>query len=260
MEINPRVVFERLFGEPGTPAAAPARSASANLSISTSITEEANALRRGLGARDRARLGEYLDNVREIERRIQRTEEHNSAEVTTLDAPIGIPESFEEHIGLMYDLMAVAYQTRPDARRHVHDVARAQPANLPADRRDRPAPRACRTTATIRRRSRKVAKINAYHARCSPKFLEKLRSTPDGDGSLLDHSLIFYGGGMGNPNQHASGSAADGHCRRGRARGATGISSCRRERRVGNLWLTVANAFDNPLEKFGESSGTVDLF
>jgi hypothetical protein len=105
----------------------------------------------------------------------------------------------------------------------------------------------------------KVAKINAYHARLFAGFLEKLRSTPDGDGSVLDHSVIVYGGGMGNPNQHAVGPlpmliAGGGVPRRNRHLQLPAGTP------VGNLWLTMANAFDNPMDKFGESNGTVDLF
>jgi hypothetical protein len=105
----------------------------------------------------------------------------------------------------------------------------------------------------------KVAKINAYHARLFAGFLETLRSTPDGDGSVLDHSVIVYGGGMGNPNQHAVGPlpmliAGGGVPRRNRHLQLPAGTP------VGNLWLTMANAFDNPMDKFGESNGTVDLF
>jgi hypothetical protein len=105
----------------------------------------------------------------------------------------------------------------------------------------------------------KVAKINAYHAKLFAGFLERLRSTPDGDGSVLDHSMIFFGGGMGNPNQHAVGPlpmviAGGGIARRNRHLELEPVTP------VGNLWLTVANAFDNPLETFGESNGTIDLF
>jgi hypothetical protein len=105
----------------------------------------------------------------------------------------------------------------------------------------------------------KVAKINAYHARLFATFLERLRSTPDGDGSVLDHSLIFFGGGMGNPNLHAVGPlpmvvAGGGVARRDRHLALPASTP------VGNLWLTVANKFDNPMEKFGESTGTIDLF
>ena len=110
MEINPRVVFERLFGRPGTQAQRVAR-ARQDASILDSVTEDLGDLESGLGPRDRVRLDEYLENIREIEQRIQRTEQRNSTETAiSLDAPIGVPESYQEHVGLMFDLMAVAWE------------------------------------------------------------------------------------------------------------------------------------------------------
>ena len=154
-----------------------------------------------LGARDRARVSEYLDNIREIERRIQQAEAHSTSQVTDVDAPVGVPDSFEEHVGLMYDLLAAAYQA---------DVTRVFTFMLSRELSQRTYRRSaspssttpCRTTATIPTRSRRTCKINTYHMQLFAKFLEKLRATPDGDGTLLDHSVIFYGGGMGNPNGH----------------------------------------------------------
>jgi uncharacterized protein DUF1552 len=257
MEINPRVVFERLFGEPGTPGQRRAHR-QRDLSILDVIAEEANALQRGLGARDRTRFSQYLDNIREIERRIQRTEGYNSAQVTTPDAPIGIPESFEEHVGLMFDLLAVAYQA---------DLTRVFTFMMSRELSQRTYPQigvpdqhhGVSHHGNDPEKIAKVAKINAYHARLFATFLERLRSTPDGDGSVLDHSLIFFGGGMGNPNQHAVGPlpmvvAGGGVARRDRHLALPASTP------VGNLWLTVANQFDNPMEKFGESTGTIDLF
>jgi hypothetical protein len=257
MEINPRVVFERLFGEPGTPGQRRAHR-QRDLSILDVIAEEANALQRGLGARDRTRFTQYLDNIREIERRIQRTEDRNRAQVTTPDAPVGIPESFEEHVGLMFDLLTVAYQA---------DLTRVFTFMMSRELSQRTYPQigvpdqhhGVSHHGNDPEKIAKVAKINAYHARLFATFLERLRSTPDGDGSVLDHSLIFFGGGMGNPNQHAVGPlpmvvAGGGVARRDRHLALPASTP------VGNLWLTVANKFDNPMEKFGESTGTIDLF
>jgi hypothetical protein len=257
MEINPRVVFERLFGEPGTPGQRRAHR-QRDLSILDVIAEEASALQRGLGARDRTRFTQYLDNIREIERRIQRTEDRNSAQVTTPDAPVGIPESFEEHVGLMFDLLTVAYQA---------DLTRVFTFMMSRELSQRTYPQigvpdqhhGVSHHGNDPEKIAKVAKINAYHARLFATFLERLRSTPDGDGSVLDHSLIFFGGGMGNPNQHAVGPlpmvvAGGGVARRDRHLALPASTP------VGNLWLTVANKFDHPMEKFGESTGTIDLF
>ncbi len=256
MDINPRVVFERMFGQAGTAAQRLARM-NDERSILDSIAEEAHTLQRGLGSRDRVRVSEYLDNLREIERRIQRTEAHNHAEVT-LDAPIGVPDSFEEHMGLMYDLLAVAYQA---------DVTRVFTFMTSRELSQRTFPQ---IGVTEQHHSvshhgndpNKIAqnvKINTYYVTLFARFLDKLRSTPDGDGSLLDHSMIFYGGGMGNPNGHLSdplpvivvgGSVGRGHRH----------LKLSERTQVGNLWLTVANKFGNSMESFGESTGTIDLF
>ena len=155
------------------------------------------------GTRDRVRVGEYLDNLREIERRIQRTEAHNNAEVT-LDAPIGVPDSFEEHVALMYDLLAVAYQADVTRVFTFMTVARAQSADLSRRSASPNSTTPCRITATTRTRSPRTSRSTPTSSRMFARFLEKLRSTPDGDGTLLDHSMIFYGGGMGNPNGHLS--------------------------------------------------------
>ena len=258
MEINPRVVFERLFGEPGTPEQRAARLRE-DRSILDFVSEQASALQHGLGPRDRVRLGEYLENIREIERRIQRTETHNRNNVTTIGAPIGIPESFEEHVALMFD-MATAAIEQADARDVlVHDGAEV--SNLETYPQVGVAEQHHQVShhGNDPEKIAKVAVINNYHARLFARFLETLRSTPDGDGSLLDHSLLFYGGGMGNPNQHAASPlpmlAIGGGAGRGNRHLQTAPGTP-----VGNLWLSVANKFDNPVESFGVSTGHVDLF
>jgi hypothetical protein len=257
MEINPRALFERMFGEPGTPAERAARTRE-DRSILDFLSEQTRSLQRGLGLRDRARLGEYLDNVREIERRIQRAEAHNNANVTTINAPVGIPESFEEHVALMFDMLAVAYQadlTRVFSFMMARELsARTYPQVGVAEQHHQVSHHGNEPEKIA-----KVAVINNYHARLFARFLETLRSTPDGDGSLLDHALLFYGGGMGNPNQHAAGPlpmlAIGGGVGRGNRhlQAAPGTP-------VGNLWLSVANKYDTPIESFGVSTGRVDLF
>jgi Protein of unknown function (DUF1552) len=256
MDINPRVVFERMFGQAGTAAQRLARMKDER-SILDSIAQEASTLQRGLPSRDRVRVSEYLDNIREIERRIQRAEAHNSGEVA-LDAPIGVPDSFEEHMGLMYDLLAVAYQA---------DITRVFTFMTSRELSQRTFPQ---IGVTEQHHSvshhgndpNKIAqnvKINTYFVTLFAKFLDKLQSTPDGDGSLLDHSMIFYGGGMGNPNGHLSDPLPVVVVGGGVGRGNRHLKLSERTQ-VGNLWLTVANKFGSPIEKFGESTGTVDLF
>jgi hypothetical protein len=257
MEINPRVVFERMFGEPGT-SQQRAERRRRDVSILDLVTKDAADLRQHLGAGDRVRLNEYLDNVREIERRIQRAELHTATELPTPDAPVGVPESLEEHIGLMFDLLAVAYQA---------DLTRVFTFMMARELSQRTYPQigvpdqhhGVSHHGNDPEKIAKVTKINIYHARLFAKFLEKLRSTPDGDGSLLDHSLIFYGGGMGNPNQHATGPLPMAIAGGGVGKGNRHLALAP-ETPVGNLWLTVANRFGADIDKFGESSGGIELF
>jgi hypothetical protein len=256
MEINPRTVFERLFGEPGTAAQRDARR-QRDRSILDFVTQEASRLRGSLGPRDRTRLDQYLDNVREIERRIQRAEAHNRTRVLPTDAPIGVPESFEEHVGLMYDLLAVAYEselTRVFTYMVARELsARTYPqAGVPEQHHQ--VSHHGNDPALIA----KVVKINTYHSQLFAKFLDKLRSTADGDGSLLDHSLIFYGGGMGNPNLHAAGPLPMVAIGGGAGRGHRHLENAPNTP-VGNLWLGIAHRFGSRMESFGVSNGTVEL-
>ena len=257
MEINPRAVFERLFGEPGTPEQRRMQR-QRDISILDVVKQEADALGRSLGTQDRRRLDQYLDNIGEIERRIQRAEARNRTEVLAPVAPVGIPDAFEEHVGLMFDLMAAAYEadltrvvtfmmSRELSQRTYPQIGVADQHHGVSHHGNDPA------------KIEKVVKINTYLSRLFAGFVEKLAATPDGDGSVLDHSMIFYGGGMGNPNQHATGPlpmvvVGGGVPRRNRHLQLPPSTP------VGNLWLTVANRFDNPMEKFGESTGTIDLF
>ena len=200
MDINPRVVFERMFGEAGSAAARAARRRD-DRSILDSIGEEANRLQRGLGARDRTRVREYLDNLREIERRIQRAEAHAGANVT-LDAPIGVPDSFEEHAGLMYDLMALAFEG---------DITRSITLMLGRDLTGQSFPESgfnggwhgSSHHGDKPENIAQYAKINRYHVQNLAKFVEKLHNTPEGDGTILDHVLIYKGTNMGNSHRHA---------------------------------------------------------
>ena len=256
MEINPRVVFERMFGQARHPAQRAARDARRAQHPRLDRRRKRGTLQRGLGTRDRARVDEYLDNMREIERRIQRAEAHNSAEVT-LDAPVGVPESFEEHVGADVRPAGGGLPGRPDARLHVHAVARAEPADLSATSASPSSTTRCRITATTRRRSRRTSRSTPTTWRCSPSSSRSCASTPDGDGSLLDHSLIFYGGGMGNPNGHASDPLPVVAVGGGVGKGHRHIKLQPRTP-VGNLWLAVANKFGSQIETFGDSNGRVE--
>jgi len=257
METNPRVVFERLFGVAGTPAQRQAR-VGKEKSILDSVAEETGDLERGLGARDRARLGDYLANVREIERRIQQAEAHNSANVRTPDAPIGVPDSFEEHVGLMFDLVAAAYQadvtrvftfmmSRELSQRTYPNIGVTEQHHSVSHHQNKPEKMA------------QVVKINTYYLRMYAQFLEKLRTTPDGDGSLLDHSFLVYGAGMGDSNVHASDPlpliAVGGGARPGPRHVVLPARTP-----VGNLWMNVAEKFGHPMDEFGDGAAKANVF
>ena len=198
MEINPRAVFERLFGRPGSPAERAARF-NRTRSILDIVSAQAADLQKSLGPRDRARLGDYLDNVREIERRIEQSEKRNGAEITSVALPAGVPDAFEEHLALMYDLLVLAYQsdvTRVFTFMSDRELSQRTYPQIGVSEQHHTVSHHGNDPANIA----KVVRINTYHVELFAKFLDKLKSTPDGDGSLYDHSLIFYGGGMGNPN------------------------------------------------------------
>jgi hypothetical protein len=254
METNPRTLFERLFGGGGTAAERQARLATER-SILDSIAEDAAELNRVLGPRDRARVGDYLDNIREIERRIERSEARQDDPEAALDAPVGVPDSFEEHVGVMFDLIAAAYQA---------DVTRVFTFMLSRELSQRTYPGIGVTEQhhsvshhqNNAEKMAQVVKINTYHVGLFARFLEKLRATGDGAGSLLDSSLIIYGAGMGDSNGHktdplplvAIGGGLEGHRH----------VELRERTPVGNLWRAVAASFDTPVESFGDSDGIVD--
>ena len=257
METNPRAVFERMFGEPGTAAERRARTQKER-SILDSISEETSELGRGLGARDRARLSDYLDNLREIERRIQRTEARNGAQAAATDAPLGVPDSFDEHVGLMFDLLAAAWQadvtrvftfmmSRELSQRTYPQIGVTEQHHSVSHHQNNPDKMA------------QVVKINTYYAQLCAKFLAKLRSTEDGDGSLLDHSLILYGAGMGDSNAHASDPLPLVAVGGGAGKGHRHVELAVRTP-VGDLWLNVAEKFGRPMERFGDGTGRVDVF
>lgn len=255
MEINPRAVFERLFGAAGTAAQRRARMEKEQ-SILDSVTQEASSLSSGLGPRDRARMTDYLDNLREIERRIQKQEARSAKQVDTPDAPIGIPDSFDEHVALLFDLLHVAYQS---------DTTRVFTFMMSRELSQRTYPQIGVTeqhhsVSHHMNKPEKMAlcvKINTYYVGMYAKFLEKLRATQDGDGSLLDHSLLVYGAGMADSNVHATDPLPV------IAAGAVGTGHRHIElptrTPVGNFWLNVAEKFGHPMDRFGDSTGKTDV-
>ena len=201
---DPRVVFDQMFGVLGNGSSQERRERrQEDLSILDWVRESSKRLERRLGAADRVRLTDYLDNVREIERRLQAVEKRNdSGEPRELPmAPRGIPDSFAEHVKLMFDLQMLAFRS---------DVTRVFSFKLGRDGSNR-AYRESGSTGAFHivshhaenpERVRELAKINAYHVGMLPYLLQQLKETPDGDGSMLDNSVVIYGSPMGNPNQH----------------------------------------------------------
>jgi hypothetical protein len=256
MEINPRTVFERLFGQAGT-AASRASHARQQKSILDSITAEATDLQRSLGSRDRTRVNEYLDNLREIERRIQQAEAHGASHVT-VGAPIGVPDSWEEHVGLLYDLTAAAWQadvTRVFTFMLARELSQRTYANLGVTEQHHTVSHHGNDPDKIA----KNVKINVYHMQLFAKFLDRLRSIEDGDGTLLDHSVVISGGGMGNPNGHLTDPLPVVCVGGGLGKGYRHIELPARTP-VGDLWLAVAHKFGNQMKQFGDGEAPIELF
>ena len=256
MEINPRVVFERLFGEGGTTAERVARM-NEDKSILDQIAGAVPRLQKGLGQKDRTRMNEYLENIREIERRLQIAEQQAGAQVAVPAQPVGIPDSFEEHVGLMLDMMALAYQSdatrvftfmlaRELSQRSYPQVGVPDPHHATSHHQDNPEKLA------------KLVKIQNYHLTLFAKFLDKLKSTPDGDGTLLDHTILLYGSCMSNSNIH-------NHNPLPTLLAGGGSGSLKGGRHLkypentpmSNLLISVLNKVGVPTEKVGDSTSAL---
>lgn len=256
-EAHPRVVFERLFGEGGSAAERRAELRK-NASILDWVSEDLARLRNELGAGDRTKVGEYLDSIREVERRIHNAEQRAAeSPLPDLDRPVGVPADYGEHARLMFDLQTLAFRgditriitfqlARETSTRTYPQVGVPNPHHPTSHHGNNPE------------KLEKLAKINAYHISLFAEFLEKLRSTPEGDGSLLDHSLILCGSGMGNPDVHdhrnlpimvAGGGA-------GRMKGGRHIKYAE-PRPLSNLHLTLLDKLGVRLDSFADSDGKV---
>jgi hypothetical protein len=200
MEINPRKVFERLFGQGGTAEDRLARTEE-DRSILDAITKQIAELQRSLGHKDRTTVSDYLESVREIERRIVVAEGEQQTDLALPPAPVGIPFSFEEHITLMYDLLALAYQANI-TRVATFMVAREESNKIYPQIGVHEGHHATSHHQNRAEKIEKLVKIQHYHIGLFAQFLEKLQSIQDGDGSLLDHSLILFGSNMSNSNSH----------------------------------------------------------
>jgi hypothetical protein len=253
-EADPRVVFERLFGDGGS-----AQSRRAELRRNQSILDWVNQdmarLQKQLGAADRVRINEYVDTVREVERRIQKAEQQTTeARLPDLERPASVPEDWEEHVKLMFDLQVLAFQadvTRVITFQMAREASTRTYPQIGVDEAHHPVSHHADQPEKLMR----LAKINAYHVSLFAYLLERMKATPDGDGTLLDHSVYLLGSGMGNPHIHdhtnlpavvAGGSYGGRHLKY-----ANPVP-------LANVHLTLLERVGVHQEKFGDSTGIIE--
>lgn len=257
-EAHPRIVFERLFGEGGSPEEREANLQS-RASLLDAFSDDISRLKGMLGTSDRARIDQYLNSIREVERQIQRAEAavRNNPD-PDIDRPLGVPVAFEDHARLMFDLQALAFQgditriatfqlTRELNNRTYPEIGVPDPHHPTSHHGNDPE------------KLEKIAKINTYHVSLFSEFLQKLHDTPDGDGSLLDHTVYMYGSGIGNPSLHdhqnlpilVAGGAASG------MNGGQHIRY-KEETPLANLHLTLLDRVGVHLDSFEDSSGKIE--
>ena len=255
---NPRVVFERLFGDAGTtdPKVRAARMRQQK-SVLDSVTEEISHLQSGLPSSDRVKLAEYLSAIRDVEQRIQLAEAQADEQLPLVDHPAGIPADWEAHMKLMVDLQVLAYQC--DLTRVITFMVGREHSGMTYPQIGVPdAHHPISHYAGEVEKIEKVAKINKYHVDMFAYYLEKLRTTPDGDGSLLDHMVMMYGAGIADSNSHDPYDIPIVL-----AGGGTGLLKGGRHIRfkdtpLANLHLTLLDHFGIHMETFGDSNGRVD--
>ena len=256
MENDPRAVFERLFGSAdSTDAAARLARIRQDRSVLDYVTDRVAGLTQTLGPGDRTKLTRYLDAVRDVERRIQKAEEQSDREIPLVEQPIGIPDSFEAHVRLMFDLLALAYQT---------DLTRVGTFMLSREVSGRAYPEigvpdahhGCSHHQNDPVKLEKLAKINTFHMQQFAYFVDKLQSIPDGDGTLLDHSMLIYGSGISDGNIHfhldlpvilVGGGG-------GRLKGGRHLRYTN-DKPVSNLYVSVLDKLGVHVDAFGDSTG-----
>jgi hypothetical protein len=260
MESNPRAVFERLFGDGDTTDAAVRRDRMRkDRSLLDAVVEKIADLQDGLGAKDRSKLAEYLDAVRDVERRIQKAEAQSARELPVVEQPSGsAPSVFEEYVRLMFDLQVLAYQcdltrvitfmmTPELSARTYPEIAVPEPHHALSHHQNRPE------------NLEKLTKLQTYHAGLLSYYLAKLKATPDGEGSLLDHLTLLYGSGMSDSNVHDIHGlpvvligGGSGRLQGGRhLRYAAGTP-------LTNLYLTLLNKLGVAVERVGNSNGQLE--
>jgi Protein of unknown function (DUF1552) len=255
MEFNPRKVFYRLFGQGDT---AEERDAIVDetASILDAVTADAQALKQKLGVRDQAAVADYLDSVREIERRIQKIRTEGTGGVQLPDAPVGIPAVFEEHLKLQFDMIALAYQanlTRVASFMMAREVSMRTYTNLGVSDAFHPLSHHQENPAKIE----KLVKVQNFHTKVFAGFLDRLAATADGDGSLLDHSIILFGSNMSNSDRHNNDPLPSAVFGRGygKIKGGQHLKYPQNTPHA-NLLLTLLDRAGVPVEKIGDSNGT----
>ncbi len=259
MELNPQVVFERMFGDGSTPEQRAARR-KRDQSILDSMTSSLARLRKDVSASDRQRLDEYAQNVDEIERRLQIAMKASTVAPENMAVPVGVPQTFDEHIKLQFDLLALAFQA---------DITRVGTLLFARDLTGRTYPESEAPTAGFHgvshhgedpRRIAELAKINVYHVKMIAHLADRLSKTMDGDGTLLDHSLILYGSNMGNSNQHVHYDVP--HVLvgglNGKLKGGRHIAYPSKTVPTGNLLLSILDKYDIHQESLGDSTGRLE--
>ena len=260
MEHNPRAVFEKLFGDSGsTERAAREMRLRQHKSILDSVTEKLAGLKRELGPRDQVKVDEYAESIRDVERRIQKAEEQRDVELPIIEEPQGVPPVFEDHLALMLDLQLLAFQS---------DLTRVITFMIGKEQSARPYPQIGVPEAhhplshhnDVPELIERLSKINRYHTELFSKYLAKLRATPDGDGTLLDHMTIMYGAGISNSTRHSGvnlplmlvGGGA------GTLKGGRHLAYADKPS-IANLLVTLMDKMDVPVEKIGGSTGKLPI-
>ena len=258
MQNNPQVVFERLFGDGSTDALRRARREQ-SLSLLDSVMGEVNALNKKLPSHDRSRVEQYLNDVREIERRIEKAGQQLSPDLKVPPAPTAVPKDFEEHIKLMFDLWVLAWQadlTRITTLLMAKELSNAVYAKSGI----RDAFHILSHHSNLRENMDKFAVLNRYHATIFTYLLDKLKNTPDGDGNLLDHSIVLYGSAMADANQHnhaplpivLAGAAS------GKLKGGRHIRNPK-DTTMSNLLLAILGKLDIQADHFGDSTAVMSI-
>jgi uncharacterized protein DUF1552 len=260
MEWNPRAVFERMFGDSGsTDKAAREARLKQHKSILDSVAEKLASLKRDLGPRDGTKVDEFTEAVRDVERRIERAEEQHDLELPSLEQPQGAPAIFEDHLALMLDLQLLAFQS---------DLTRVISFMIGKEQSARPYPQIGVPEAhhplshhnDIPELIAQMSKINRYHTQLFSQYLARLRATPDGDGSLLDHTTILYGAGISNSQRHSGDNlpllVMGGGS--GRIKGGRHLKYADKPM-MANLLVTLMDKMDVPVDHVGGSNGKLPI-